>query len=143
RELVDAVLSDEGYLVETAVDGQAALEAVGGRRPDCIVLDVMMPRMDGLAGTRLMKSGRRLRNIPILLLTALSEIDDKVRGLESGADDFLNKPVDRHELVARVRSLVKIKRLHDELDTSENIIYSMERALDNKHALLHGHSERV
>jgi putative two-component system response regulator len=143
RELVEAVLGDEGYLIDTANDGVAALEQIGRRRPDCIVLDVMMPRMDGLMMTRLMKGDRRLRNIPILLLTALSEIDDKVRGLESGADDFLNKPVDRHELIARVRSLVKIKRLHDELDTSENIIYSMERALDNKHALLHGHSERV
>ncbi len=143
RELVDAILSDDGFIVDTAVDGPGALEAVGKRRPDCIVLDVMMPRMDGFAVTRLLKADRRLRNIPILLLTALTEVDDKVRGLESGADDFLNKPVDRHELLARVRSLVKIKRLHDELDTSENIIFSMERALENKHALLQGHSERV
>jgi putative two-component system response regulator len=142
-ELVEAILSAEGFEVRLAADGQAALEAVAASPPDCIVLDVMMPRVDGFTVCQRLKADRRTRTIPILLLTALSEVDDKVMGLEVGADDFLNKPVDQQELVARVRSLVKIKRLHDELDTSEAIIYSMARALDGKHPTLAGHSERV
>jgi putative two-component system response regulator len=142
-ELVEEILSSEGFTVETAADGQAALDAVKRRAPDCIVLDVMMPRLDGFETCRRLKNDRATRAIPIVMLTALSEVDDKVKGLESGADDFLNKPVDRRELQARVRSLVKIKRLHDELDTSETIIFSMEHALEGKHPLLGGHSERV
>src|SRR4051812_25729330 len=117
-ELVEAILTAEGFEVRLAADGQAALEAVAASPPDCIVLDVMMPRVDGFTVCQRLKADRRTRTIPILLLTALSEVDDKVMGLEVGADDFLNKPVDQQELVARVRSLVKIKRLHDELDTS-------------------------
>jgi cyclic di-GMP phosphodiesterase len=142
-ELVEEILSSEGFTVETAADGEAALESVARRPPDCIVLDVMMPRLDGFETCRRLKADRKTRGIPVVMLTALSEVDDKITGLESGADDFLNKPVDRRELVARVRSLVKIKRLNEELDTSESIIFSMERALDGKHPMLVGHSERV
>ncbi len=103
----------------------------------------MMPRLDGYEVCRRLKANPRTRFIPIVMLTALAEVGAKVKGLEVGADDFLNKPVRREELLARIRSLVKIKRLRDELDTSENIIYAMIRALESKDAKNQGHAERV
>jgi putative two-component system response regulator len=142
-ELVEAILVEAGYRVRLAHDGQQALDAVQAASPDCIVLDVMMPRLDGFEVCRRLKADRATRAIPVVLLTALSDVEDKVTGLEMGADDFLTKPVDAQALLARVRSLIRIKRLYDELETSENIIYSMAQALESKHPLLHGHAERV
>ncbi len=142
-ELLEEMLSAAGYSVAIAADGEAALAEVARTAPDCIVLDIMMPRLDGYEVCRRLKANPATRFIPIVMLTALSEVADKVKGLEVGADDFLNKPVRREELLARIRSLVKIKRLRDELDTSENIIYAMVRALESKDARNQGHSERV
>ena len=142
-ELVAAILSDEGMEVVVAADGQTALDLVQADPPDCVVLDVMMPRMNGLEVCRRLKGSRRTRQIPVVMLTALSSVEDRVAAFDAGADDFLNKPVHVHELAARVRSLVRIKRLHDELDTSESIIVSMIQALERKDALHAGHSRRV
>jgi putative two-component system response regulator len=142
-ELVAEILSDEGFRIQLASDGQSALDAVAAEPPDCIVLDVMMPRLDGFEVCRRLKSRHETRYIPIVMLTALSAVDDKVAAFDAGADDFLNKPVHSHELRARVRSLVRIKRLRDELDTSENIIVSMIQALERKDPLSAGHSQRV
>lgn len=142
-DLLEEILASDGYRVERATDGVEALAAVDRELPDCIVLDIMMPRMDGFDVCRRLKASRRTRFIPVVMLTALSEVVDKVRGLDAGADDFLNKPVRQAELLARVRSLVRIKRLRDELDTSENIIYSMAHALESKDPRSAGHSERV
>ncbi|HEV8630216.1 MAG TPA: response regulator, partial [Thermoanaerobaculia bacterium] len=142
-ELVAEILAEEGYRLRLAADGQAALDAVASDPPDCIVLDVMMPRLDGLEVCRRLKQSRRTRFIPIVMLTALSAVDDKVAAFEAGADDFLNKPVHANELRARVRSLVRIKRLRDELDTSEDIVVSMIQALERKDPRHAGHSQRV
>lgn len=142
-ELLEEILTGVGYDVTLAADGEAALEEVARRPPDCIVLDIMMPRLDGYEVCTRLKGDPRTRFIPIVMLTALSEVTDKVKGLDVGADDFLNKPVRREELLARVKSLVKIKRLRDELDTSESIIFTMVRALESKDPRSTGHSERV
>ena len=142
-ELVAEILADEGMQVMLAADGQTALDLVGADPPDCIVLDVMMPRMNGLEVCRRLKGSRRTRSIPVVMLTALSSVEDRIAAFEAGADDFLNKPVHVHELAARVRSLVRIKRLHDELDTSESIIVSMIQALERKDPRHAGHSRRV
>ncbi len=141
--LLEDVLTEEGFTVRLAADGQAALEDVDVHPPDCIVLDIMMPRLDGFSVCEALKRRRDTRFIPIVMLTALSGVQDKVRAYELGADDFLNKPVNLHELVARVRSMIKIKRLRDELDTSENIIVSMVEALESKDPRASGHSQRV
>jgi len=141
--LLEDVLTEEGFTVRLAADGQAALEDVGQEPPDCIILDVMMPRMDGFSVCARLKGRHDTRFIPIVMLTALSGVEDKIRAYELGADDFLNKPVNLHELIARVRSMVKIKRLRDELDTSENIIVSMVEALESKDPRATGHSQRV
>jgi len=141
--LLEDVLTEEGFRVRLASDGQVALDEVGREAPDCIVLDIMMPRLDGFDVCNQLKSRRDTHFIPIVMLTALSGVEDKVRAYELGADDFLNKPVNLHELVARVRSMIKIKRLRDELDTSENIIVSMVEALEGAAPMTAGHSHRV
>jgi putative two-component system response regulator len=142
-DLVGEILENDGFTVDTALSGAAALAAVGRQPPDCIVLDVMMPEMDGLTVCRLLKADHRTRHIPVLMLTALSDVEDKLKSLRAGADDFLNKPVDRQEILARVRSLVRIKRLHDELNTAEAIMVAMMRALESKHPRSAGHADKV
>ncbi len=143
RELVEEILGSAGYEVELAVDGQDALDRIEVALPECIVLDVMMPRLDGFEVCRRLRAAPRTRFVPIVILTALSDTRDKVRGLELGADDFLNKPVRREELLARVRSLVRIRRLREELDTADALIYTMVKALESKDPRSAGHSERV
>jgi putative two-component system response regulator len=142
-ELVAEILSEEGYRIQLVPDGEAALHAVAAEPPDCIVLDVMMPRLDGFEVCRRLKGSRPTRFIPVVMLTALSAVDDKVHAFDAGADDFLNKPVHANELRARVRSLVRIKRLRDELDTAEDIVVSMIQALERKDPRNAGHSQRV
>ena len=142
-DLVGEILENDGFSVDTALSGAAALSAVARQPPDCIVLDVMMPEMDGLTLCRLLKADHRTRHIPVLMLTALSDVEDKLKSLRAGADDFLNKPVDRQEILARVRSLVRIKRLHDELNTAEAIMVAMTRALESKHPRGAGHADKV
>lgn len=142
-ELLEEILSAEGFEVLLAADGEEALAAIAEEPPDCVVLDVMMPRLDGFHVCRRLKSSRATCFVPIVMLTALTDVTDKVLGLNLGADDYLNKPVNPAELLGRVRSLVRIKRLRDELDTSETIVFSMVRALDAKDPASAGHSERV
>lgn len=121
-ELLEAMLIPQGYHVITAYDGMEALERVVEAQPDLIVLDIMMPRMDGFEVARRLRAQEETRAIPILMLTALREVSDKVRGLEAGADDFLSKPFNRVELLARVRSLLRIKQLHDELQAKNALL---------------------
>ena len=106
-------LQTQGYDVITAPDGRSAIAMVGETRPDLVLLDVMMPDMSGIDVVRHLKADPTLRAIPILLLTALSDVQDVVHGLDAGADDYVTKPVDRATLVARVRSLLRIKSLFD------------------------------
>jgi two-component system response regulator MprA len=105
RTSLSRALALEGYTVDTAVDGNAALSQVAGFAPDAIVLDLMMPNVDGLSVCRVLRSeGNR---IPILMLTARTETSDRVAGLDAGADDYLCKPFDLEEMLARVRALMR------------------------------------
>jgi putative two-component system response regulator len=141
--LVEEILLDAGFQVRTAVDGVEALEEVERQPPDCIVLDVMMPRMDGVEACRQLKTRRSTRFIPVVMLTALTSVEDKVRAFDAGADDFLNKPVDARELVRRVRSMARIKGVRDALDTSENVVFALAGALEGSDEASAGHSQRV
>ena len=113
--LLEAKLSAEYFEVLTATNGIEALECMHRARPDIVLLDVMMPGMDGIEVCRRIKSNPKTHHIPIIMVTALDQSDDRIRGLEAGADDFLCKPLDDLALFCRVRSLVRLKMLTDEL----------------------------
>jgi signal transduction histidine kinase len=116
REGLQALLGGEGYQLVLAVNGQEGLAKTAELSPDVILLDVMMPDMDGYEVCMQLRSNPQSRHIPIIMLTALSDKESLVRGLDAGADEFLSKPVTGLELRARVRSMLRIKKQHDELE---------------------------
>ena len=120
-KLLEAKLSSEYYQVIPAYNGPSALEFADSELPDIVLLDVMMPRMDGFEVCRRLKENPRTMDIPVVMVTALSDIADRLRGLEAGADDFLTKPVNDIALFARVRSLVRLKRMMEELRLREEV----------------------
>jgi putative two-component system response regulator len=142
-QLLEEYLWSWGYDVVLARDGREAVDLYPRYNPSIIVLDVMMPNMDGYEACQLIKQSPAGRTIPILMLTALTGAEDKIRALESGADDFLNKPINREELRTRIRSLIKIRNLRKELDSSENIIMTLTSALESKDPRTIGHVHRV
>jgi DNA-binding NarL/FixJ family response regulator len=113
-DYLEQELDAHGFATETAADGLEALERVAAAPPDLVLLDVMMPELDGIAVLRMLKSDPETRLIPVVLMTALNAIEDRVRGIEAGADDFLTKPVDDRELLARIRTALSLKRTIDE-----------------------------
>lgn len=142
-DLLDALLSSRGYNLFKAYSGEDALKMVEDVLPHVILLDVMMPKMDGYEVCRRLKAKDTTRFIPVIMLTALSDIDDKIKGIEAGADDFISKPFQRPELLARVKSLVRVKNLLDELEDARNVIFSLALTLDFNDPYTHGHSRRV
>src|SRR5579859_6557821 len=117
--LLQAKLEAEYYEVLTASDGPTALALAAAEKPDIVLLDVMMPGMDGFAVCRRLKDDIETRHIPVVLLTALDGRADRIAGLEAGADEFLNKPIDDVMLFSRVRSLTRLKTVIDELRQRE------------------------
>lgn len=142
-DLLEAYLEPSGYDILKAYDGLEGLHLAYEKNPDLILLDIMMPGLDGYEVCKRLKEDERTQLIPIVIITALSDLDDKIKGLDVGADDFLSKPIVRPELMARVRSLLRIKNLYDDLDSSENIIFTLALALEAKDPYTRGHSERV
>jgi len=116
RKLQKTYLEAAGYEVVLAEDGIQALKKVEDESPDLILLDIMMPKMNGFQVCRRIKNEERLRFIPVIMVTALNEIEDKIKGIDAGADDFICKPFNKLELLARVKSLLRIKHLHDALE---------------------------
>jgi putative two-component system response regulator len=142
-ELIEGCLADVDCRVITATDGIEALELVKKDHPDLVLLDVMMPRMDGYEVCQRLKASPEGKLLPVVMVTALGQIADRVRGLEVGADDFIVKPIERVELVARVRSLLRVKQLYDRLDDAQRTIFSLARAVEAKDSSLEAHTERV
>ncbi|MBI1910202.1 MAG: response regulator [Deltaproteobacteria bacterium] len=142
-ELFRMQLKAFDYDLESAYDGIEALEKVKNWHPDLILLDLMMPRMNGYEVCKTLKGDKNTQFIPIIIVTALRELTDKLKAIEIGADDFLIKPYNKLELTTRVRSLLHMKELYDDLDSSENILFSLARALEAKDVYTRGHSERV
>src|ERR1700736_5369120 len=120
-KLLEAKLSSEYFDVLSAFDGHSALEIADSEVPDVILLDVMMPRMDGFEVCRRLKANPRTADVPVVMVTALSDVANRLRGLEVGADDFLTKPVNDIALFARVRSLARLKRMMEEWRLREGI----------------------
>lgn len=116
-QLLTTYLTSVGYQVFAARDGEEAIELVGTSNPDLILLDVMMPKINGFEVCERIKKDPVTRIIPVIMVTALNEIEDKIKATEAGADDFVSKPFNKLELLTRVKSLLRIKQLHDELNT--------------------------
>ncbi len=126
-ELLVAYLETLECPVVTAVDGVDALDKVASEKPDLILLDIMMPRMSGFEVCRKIKSDPTTRDIPVIMVTALNELTDIERGVESGTDDFITKPVNRLELTTRVKSLLRVKNLKSELDRTLAYLGQVEK----------------
>src|SRR2546421_5472214 len=112
-DLLEQQLEEFGYATVSARNGQEALDKVAAEAPDLILLDVMMPIMDGLTVCRILKENDETRLIPIVIMTALGAVEDRIRGIEAGADDFLTKPVDERELLARIQTTLRLKHTVD------------------------------
>jgi len=126
-ETLIAMLEKEGYELHLAEDGFKALQILETLQPDLILLDVMMPGMDGFEVCRRVRATPQLAEVPIIILTALDDHDSLMQGIESGADDFLHKPVERQELIARVRTIMRLNRYRTLLEQRENIKAMAER----------------
>lgn len=141
--VLEGLLVPLGYRVETASDGSEALQKVAARAPDVILLDVMMPGIDGFEVCRRLKADTATALIPVVMVTALDAAQHKVRGLDVGADDFLSKPVDEVELVARVRSSVHRSRLQAQLHTTEAVLSTLATAVEVRDDVTGGHVRRL
>jgi cyclic di-GMP phosphodiesterase len=143
RELLSAFLTAEGYQVICVEDGDKALSLIRGREIDLALLDVVMPRRTGFSVCQLAKSAPETRLIPIVMVTGLDKPDDRVHGAMCGADDFLSKPVNKHELLARVHSLLQLKQFTDELDNAETVLFSLALTIEAKDPYTEGHCDRL
>jgi putative two-component system response regulator len=138
-----ALLSVEGYEVFEAESGPAALQCVSQTTPDLILLDVMMPGMDGFEVCRCLKQDEHTRLIPVIFITALNDRRSRIKGIEAGGDDFLTKPFDHLELTARVKSLVRQKRLNEDLDHAEQVLFSIAQTVESRDPNTGDHCERL
>lgn len=142
-ELLRSQLKPYQYELEVSYDGEDALAKIASRPPDLVLLDLMMPKISGFEICKSIKQNKETQFIPVIVITALQELDDKLKAIELGADDFLVKPINRLELTTRIKSLLHMKSLHDDLDTSEAILISLAEALEAKDFYTRGHSDRV
>lgn len=138
-----ALLSVEGYDVLEADSGPAALTCVVEGNPDLILLDVMMPGMDGFEVCRRLKQDEQTRLTPVIFITALNDRRARLKGIEAGGDDFLTKPFDQLELSARVKSLIRQKRLNEDLDHAEQVLFSIARTVESRDPNTGDHCERL
>jgi putative two-component system response regulator len=141
--LLERLLVRDGHSVLFAKDGEEALERVRRDHPDLVLMDVIMPTLDGFETCHRLKSDPDTRLVPVVLITALQGTRERVRGLEVGADDFLSRPVNTAELTARVKSLLRIKRFTDELDSAESVILSLALTIEARDSKTDGHCQRL
>jgi len=143
RELLDELLTAQGFKVITVPDGASAFLELTRTQVDLVLMDVMMPNLSGFEICDKIKSDPETCLIPVVLITSLSEKEDRIEGIKAGADDFLTRPVDRTELLARVRSLLKLKQRTDELERAEAVLFTLARSIEGKDPYTHGHCERL
>jgi putative two-component system response regulator len=141
--LMRELLASRGYEVETASSAEEAEEKIYARPPDLVLLDVVMPGRSGYDLCRQLKEDAETRLIPVVMITGLTDREDKVRGIEAGADDFLNKPIFPEELFARVKSLLKLKEFTDELETAEAVLCTLGLSVEARDPYTEGHCERL
>lgn len=143
RDLVEIILRRDGYEVMTCKSGEEALALIRNVQVDLVLLDYIMPGMKGDEVTEKIRSRPGTSRLPILMVTAIKESDEQVRALDLGADDFVNKPYEPKILLARVRALVRMKKLNDETENFENVLSTLSSAVEAKDPYTQGHSRRV
>jgi putative two-component system response regulator len=143
RQLFRRLLTADGHDVISVEDGASVFDAVHLHQPDVILLDVNMPVLDGLEVCRRLKGDPATRLTPVVLVTGLSDVSDRIRGIEAGADEFLSKPVHPHELRARVASLSRMKHLIDALDSAEAAFLALALTIEARDPNTNGHCERL
>jgi putative two-component system response regulator len=141
--LMRELLSTRGYDVVAVTDALQAEEEIRNNPPDLVLSDVIMPGKSGYELCRELKDDPATRLIPFVLITGLSDREDRLKGIESGADDFLNKPIFAEELFARVKSLLKLKDFTDELETAESVLCTLGRSVESRDPYTEGHCERL
>ena len=142
-ELLSGLLEVEGHQVRCVLDGRQALDVLRTDSIDLALLDVMMPEADGFAVCQAIKTNPETRFIPVVLVTALTGSAERIRGIECGADDFLSKPIKREELLARVRSLLRLKQFTDVLESAETVLFSLALSIEAKDPYTEGHCDRL
>jgi adenylate cyclase len=143
RDILVTRLATHGYELTQAADGEEALVAARQQLPDLILLDVMMPKLDGVEVCRQLKGDAALPFMPIILVTAKADSKDVVAGLEAGADEYLTKPIDQIALVARVKSVLRVKELHDQARAQAADLASWNRTLEERVAQQLAEIERI
>jgi putative two-component system response regulator len=143
RQLMRKLLEMQGYDVACAADADNAEDAIRRRQPDLILLDVLMPGRSGYELCRQLKSDPAMRLVPIVIITGLTDREDRVRGKEAGADEFLSKPIYPEELFARVRSLLKLKEFTDELENVEAVLFTLALSVEARDPYTEGHCQRL
>ncbi len=143
RTALTTLLRREGYDVRETSDGAAALAESAAFRPDLILLDIVMPGMGGFEVCRRIKATPETRLTPVVLITGLSATSDRINGINAGADDLLSKPIDFNELLARTRSLLRLKQFTDELENAESVLFSLALSIEARDPYTLGHCERL
>ncbi len=143
RALLERLLEREGYRTRTAADGEAALLAVGEHHPDLILLDIGLPRLDGYEVTRRLRSHVRTLTVPVILLTGRTGLEDVVEGLDAGADDFLSKPFRQPELLARIRSALRLRQAIVRMDAAHAAVAALANAVEAKDPSTEHHCQRL
>ena len=142
-QLLQACLHADGHELTFAADGEGALAAVADQTPDLVLLDLVMPGVDGFAVLQRLKAEAETRLVPVVVVTGLAQRDERLRAIELGADEFLSKPVDRIELLARVRALLRLKQHVDQLERTENVLRTIARTVEARDPALQEHCERL
>ena len=143
RALLTSLLERNGYEVTVATDGDAGLRAVAEHEPDVLLLDVGLPTIDGFEVTRRLRRNPRSRTLPIIMLTARASLDDTVRGLDAGADDFITKPFQATELLARIRSGIRMRKAILGMESAHAVVAALANAVEAKDAKTEQHCQRL